>query len=616
MSWRPAVWLAAAASLMALFMVVFEQRQPAPARRLALDDAAIAVDPAVIAALTVADGTSVVSCVQRERRWYVTRPAATRASEQVIRNVLRAVSATRIHERITPQQVRARDLTPASYGLERPRLTVGVTAAGQVHTLAFGDEAPVGNLVFAQVNGDPDVLAVTRDVIDGVPKRAAGWEASAVMPETLLSASRLEIKQPGGFVQLALKDGTWRLQQPRSVKADDTVVERLLQGLHQLQVESTGPAVTGVDLVAYGLGPDDNPLQVTVGSEGDNDAVTLMLGKPVQETPGLVYARVSDMASLCRVSQGVVPLLSVRAEDVRDRRLCAVRPGDIAAVRLQDEDHRVELQRTKGGWRIEDPVRGRADLAAVGQFLKAFCGLESLGFPEPVSTNSAAVAAIAATGCRVVLSDRPFAPPGTNGAAAARTTGVWTYRFPAASTGNIVEVTCNEERAVYRVRAADVARLIAHEDAGVRRSFTDPLAYLDRAVLELKPASIRRMTLAYRGREEAVVRDAAGNWTAESPPESRVVPDAVAGILQSVAPLRAARVETLSATNLTVFGLDESATRLTFTLSDDAGLQKTLIISTNGAASGVYGAVQGQDAVFVIPRDMAARLTRSMVVWQ
>ena len=40
MSWRPVYWLAAAAILMALFMVVFERRQPAPARRLALDDAA------------------------------------------------------------------------------------------------------------------------------------------------------------------------------------------------------------------------------------------------------------------------------------------------------------------------------------------------------------------------------------------------------------------------------------------------------------------------------------------------------------------------------------------------------------------------------------------------
>ena len=130
------------------------------------------------------------------------------------------------------------------------------------------------------------------------------------------------------------------------------------------------------------------------------------------------------------------------------------------------------------------------------------------------------------------------------------------------------------------------------------------------------PASIRRVTMAYRGREEAVARDAAGNWVAESPPDSRVLPEAVVGILQSLAPLRAVRVETLSATNLAAYGLDESATRLTFSLSDDAGLQKTLIVSTNGAAGGVYGAVQGQDAVFVIPRDTAARLTRSMVVWQ
>ena len=612
MSWRPVYWLAAAAGIMALFMVVFERRQPAPARRLALDDAALVVDAAAVTALTVAEGTSVVACVQRDGRWYVTRPVATRASGPVIHDVLRGVAATRIRERITPQQMVARDLTLASYGLKQPRFSVTVTAAGATRTLAFGDDAPVGNLVFAQVDSDLEVLSVTREAVDAPPKRVEDWQARAALPDTVLSASRLEIKQPGGFVQLALKDGTWRLQQPHNVKADDAVVERLLQGLHQLQIESAGPAVTGVDLAVYGLGPEDNPLQVTAGT-GAGDDVTLLLGKPVQEAPGLVNARVSDMAALCRVSQAAVALLSVRAEDVRDRRLCVARPAGIAALRLQDEDRRLELARANGGWRIDDPVRGRADLAAVGQFLKAFCGLESAGFPNPASTNPAAAEAV---GCRVVLSDRPFTPGGTNGPAASRTAGVWTYRFPAAWTGDVVEVTCDEERTVYRVRAGDLANLVAHEEAGVRRSFTDPLAYLDRAVFELQPASVRRITLAYRGREEAVAHDAAGNWTAESPPEARVVPEAVAGILQSAAPLRVARIETLSTTNPAAFGLNDSATRLTFSLNDNAGLQKTLIITTNGITGGVYGAVQGQDAVFVIPRDTAARLTRSMVVWQ
>ena len=61
---------------------------------------------------------------------------------------------------------------------------------------------------------------------------------------------------------------------------------------------------------------------------------------------------------------------------------------------------------------------------------------------------------------------------------------------------------------------------------------------------------------------------------------------------------------------------DESATRLTFSLSGESGLQKTLILGTNGVAGGVYATVQGQDAVFVIARETAVRLTRSMVLWQ
>ena len=217
---------------------------------------------------------------------------------------------------------------------------------------------------------------------------------------------------------------------------------------------------------------------------------------------------------------------------------------------------------------------------------------------------------------RVALSDRPFPAAGSNGLTAVRSQGTWTYHLPAASTGLTVRVYCEEQQALFSLRGQDMARL-TRESGGVPRVFTDPLVYLDRTVLELPAPSVRRITLAYRGREEAVVRDATGSWTAESPPESRVQDEAVAGILRAVAGLRAVRVETLSATNWAAYGLDdESATRLTLSLSGEVGLQKTLILATNSVAGGVHTAVQGQDTVFLIPRETAAQLTRSVVSWQ
>ncbi len=611
--WRSTFWLLAAVSLMAVFMVVFERQQPAPARRLALDDAALDVGTAPVLGLVVWQGTSVVECVEREGVWYLAGQAPTRAAGRVIRHLLEAVRKTRIRERITPVQMAARGLEPSRYGLDRPRARVSLVAGGATREMAIGADTPFGELVFAQVSGDRDVLTVTRDTIDALPKQAEAWQAAAVMPETILGARRLEIKEPGGFVQLAFKDGTWRLQQPRSANASDAVVEKLLEDLQRLRVDSFGPAVTGIDLVAYGLAADDNPLQVTVWTDGDDTAVTLVLGKPVQESPGLVYGRVSDMANVCRLPQSAVTLLSIKAEDVRDRRMCPANPADIVAIRLQDADRRMELERGRDGWRIKDPVRGRADTLAVSRFLRTFCSLESLAFPEVTATNAMADDV---GGIRVTLSDRPFPATGSNGVAAVRTQGTWTYHLPAASTGATATVYGEEVQAIFTLRGQDLVRL-THESGGVPGVFTDPLVYLDRTVMELPAASVRRVTLAYGGREEAVVRDTVGRWTAESPPDSRVQEDVVAGILRAVETLRALRIETLAATNGAAYGLDaESATRLTFSLSGEAGLQKTLILTTNAAAGGVYAAVQGQDTVFLIPLETAAQLTRSIVSWQ
>lgn len=611
--WRSTFWLLTAVCLMAAFMVVFERKQPTPARRLALDDVAMDMGAAPVRALVVWQGRSVVECVERGGVWYLAGSSPTRAAGKVVRHLLEAVRNTRIRERITPAQMTARDLDVSSYGLTRPRARVAILSGGVTRELVFGSDTPLGDRVFAQVAGDRDVLAVTRDVIDALPKSVEAWQAAGVMPENLLSARRLEIKQPGGFVQLAVKDGTWRLQQPCSAKASDAVVEKLLEDLQRLRVETYGPAVTGIDPVAYGLGVDDNPPQVTVWTDGDDNGVTLSLGKPVQESPGFVYARVSDMANLCQVPQSAVTLLSVTADDVRDRRMCPVNPADIAAIRLQDVDRRLELERGTNGWRIKEPVRGRADTLAVSRFLRAFCSLESIAFPIITSTN---VMAGEAGGILIAVSDRPFPAAGSNNEAVVRSPGTWTYHLPGSSGTSVVKVYCDEQQAVFNLREQDLAR-VTHESGAVPRAFTDPLLYLDRTVLELPATSVQRVTLAYRGREEAVARSTTGGWTAESPPESQVQDEAVAGIVRAVASLRAVRVETLSATNWAAFGLnDESVTRLTFSLSGEVGLQKTLILATNSVAGGVYAAVQGQDAVFLIPVETAAQLTRSVVSWQ
>lgn len=612
MSWAPVRWLLAAVALAALFMVVFERQQPAPARRLALDDAMADLGGMRVSVVTVAQGTSVVECVERQGRWYVARPAATRANAAVVRGMVEALEATRVRERISPQQMTARGLDAGRYGLDRPRLRISVRCGGALREWIFGADAPLGGLVFAQATGQSDVLAVTPDVLAALPADPGGWRSDAALPETLVAANRIEIKQPGGFMRLTLAEGGWRLQQPRNIKADDRGVERLLDGLRRLNVTSVGPSLSDVDLVAYGLGPDDNPPQVTVAAAGDEAGVSLALGKPVQEEPGQVYAMIGDLGALCRVPQAAMALLSISADDMRDRRIFTGSPAGVAALRLQDGDRRVELARERGGWRINEPVRGRADVLAVGQFVQALCGLESVGFPDTATSNGVPPAA---DGRCIVVSDRPFAPAGTN-AGAARPAAVWTCRLSMEGTNGLAQVYIEEERARYRVKASDLARLLACAGGGDARLFADPLAFLDRTVLDLDPQSVRRLTLSYRGREEAVARDATGRWVAESPPESRVAEDAVQDILAAVAGLRAVRLETLSVTNALAFGLGESATRLTFSLSGEAGIQKTLILSTNAAAGGLYGTVQGQDAVFVLPAATAARLTRGLVVWQ
>ena len=617
MSWKPTLWLLAAVVLMALFILVFEKGTQMAGLPATADEPLLGFEPGNVTRVEVSTPAYRAECALRHQRWYLTSPVETRADDGRVRRIIEALRQTRRHETIPPAVQAQRGLTAASFGLETPRGRCVLGYNRGQDELALGADAPLGNLVYVRVNGGADVIGATREVESVFPGSVDELRDRAVFPASVERASRIEIKQAGGFVQLALRGGEWRIQQPRDERADRARVESLLRTLKGLQVAEYAGEAPLADPVAYGLGPDEAVVQVTVWPEGEPDGITLALGKPKQDNPALVYARISDVAAICAVSNDVLPKLTLNEDGLRDRRLCDADPAAIAAITVRDGEKKLVLERaTADGWVITEPIRSRADLLVVGSLLKNLCALQGDAVTGEVASNAAARLMKEAK-LKVSVSEKKTvqAAAFTNAPVVADA-GLghgWSFLVGADATGDGGLVFQEEAQTVFRVRRADLDKVLPRGETLGQGNGADPLLYMDRRVLDLDGSNVRRLTVAKMGREETLIMDAGGNWSVDSPPGARMAEGAASALLALGTALQAVRIESLSATNSVRYGIDETSPRVTFGLTGTGGIQKTVLLGGDDGHNGVYAMVQGRDVVFVLRRTATEALTRSLV---
>ncbi|MEI6515337.1 MAG: DUF4340 domain-containing protein [bacterium] len=619
MSWRPTLWLLLMVVLTGVFVLVFEKGAEPAARALPVESPLLHVSPASITRLSIMSATTSVECIRREGEWFLTSPVEMRANSARIQRLIAAVTAIRKREVLDAGLRGKRGLSLGSFGLETPRARLVVGTDLRADEILLGDASPLDDLVYLRLNGSEDVIGAICKVSEILPIDGNSLRDRAVFPPAIRKTVRLELKHAGGFLQLALKDGAWRIQQPFDARADGARVERLIQSLELMTIENFGGAAALADPVTTGLGGDDSALQVSLWPDGRRDPMVLTVGKAWQDNPGLLYARVSDMAAVCAVKKEVLALQEVKAGALRDRRLCDANPATVSKVTLRDGDLKLVMERTpESGWMIMEPFRFPANARAVGALLRMLTSIQADEI-RPGSLTNQIPEEVASMGCRVIIANQAAVRAvATNDIPVpAAIAPVWSYRlaFPSSNSANSV-VFAETAGTLMVAPSQDVSRLWIGPVYRDRPFLSDPLPYMDRRMLDVKPAQVRRITLARKGREETVTAGADGAWVVDSPPEGQVSEGSIPALLTLAADLNAERIEAISVTNMVAYGVDDASPRVTFGLSGTGGIQKTILIGAGNGRDGVYAMVQGQDVVFVLSKSVAEALVRPLVTEQ
>lgn len=562
-------------------------------------------DPEQMVFWSFASDKYLIECNNENGQWMIAKPLRTRAKDAQVNYMLSVLSALRKCETITEDQRRARALTLADYGLEKPRVRIVIGSPDQRMELNVGNLSPLKDSLYVQINTGSTVVATTTNLLAIIPSDLDDIRDKRLLAGAPAYVKKLEIKRlQSPLIQVVKEGPEWVVRKPVVARADWLKISSLLDGLFNAQIEQY-VTDTMTDPALYGLSEDEAVLLIGIWQNENENGEYLLFGKNAREKEGRVYAALRGQNSVFTVQAEVVNALAATLGGIRDSRLFFMAPDSFASIRIEEENNLLRLVRdANSGWQIIEPKKWKADVKTVEYLIAR---LNSLRVDAFLPGADPGVQGLEKPAKIIAVSDTIVPLPGSNqppGAAAQAGATTRTLFLSAPVHGQeYVFGRFNDEAEIYQLSASAVATISIN-----------PMMYRDSSVLLFDPAAVRNIIMRKNNFEQIVLRDDNGVWRpGASTPGAQVNLKTIDELLARAGNLHAARFERCDGGDAAVYGLQPAPITLTFLLSGEEGISKTLCLGENSEDKGVYAMLQGQDVVFVLDRELADLLTRDIL---
>jgi hypothetical protein len=583
----------------------------------------LATEP--VTGIVITRENQTIECVKKGDDWFLKTPVRGRGNAAAVERIVALLETMDWDERITTEQRKARELTLADYGLAAPRVTIAVDTAGRREKLFLGDAVPLGSGIYARRGGSDAVLTVPVDVDAALPTSVEVLRDRAVFRGAPESTVRLELQRSeAGFIQLVRKETGWMFQQPLSAYADSVEVQRLLEALYALRVESffwdvqpdtDSPVVAEGNLEmaaaarteSCGLAADAAQIRVTVWVEGDSLGQELLLGKPDPDHDGEVFAKRGEIDAIYTVKDTVLDVCSAEVNALRDRRLFPEGVSQVGHVMLQAGETKLVMARDpedESTWRIVEPVQWIADTPGIRELLGRAEVLSIQTYLDSPVDDLGTLGLAPPQYAIALQPDVTDSEASTTGDALVADETLLIGSLSEDGKTRYAKIAGQDE--LFTIPAAELSWLNAASVA--------PLRYRDRTMLALTPERVRKLMVSTSAGEQGVERDSGGEWRCVGTGQMVPAAEALRQVLFVAGAVRAVRIEAHNPKTLEPYGLDAPAITVTFGLGGEEGIQKSLLIGNADGAGGVHAMVRGQDVVFLIPETLTELFKRPLCV--
>ncbi|HXG13192.1 MAG TPA: DUF4340 domain-containing protein [Gemmataceae bacterium] len=552
------------------------------------------------------------------------------------------------------------------YGLDKPAVTISVTAGGKEYVLQFGEEAGGEAERFSRPTylrlrekvGDrfedkPEVVRLAPGLITELTRPIDYYQQRRLFPservakendpqekvEQLAAKSVVVIdkKNEGRSYRLDRIDGEWLLTEPHRDRLDPDKRNALLTALPDVWAEKFIDKPDS-DLSKYGL--EDPPQQSISVTKPDGQTVTLIIGKesrreapkpPPEPSPFAPppkpqeetiyhYAKLQDNSQIFEIKFNPLQkdvLLAVA--ELRDPRVARFRTTDVRRIELTQDSHHMVFVKEKENWRLEEPIKVAAENSKVNDLLFKLSNLEAKdkdaitykadpkvdGLDKPAATVKLTIEE-AASGGRQPPGEGASGgrqPPGDESATKTRTITVLLGKREPGEAGKLF------------VKQEGWDRISKVSDDGLLNLVKQPvLAFRSRRILDFNTADLAKVEIQ-RGDESYALTKSDGTWKLAVPGEPEADRSKVTDLTDDLSRLEA--VEYVSDVKPEEHGLDKPALTVTLTFTkEDKKPQKLLVGKQRGTKQEYYAKLDGADEVFVIRKQIRDDLDRSSLAYR
>lgn len=284
----------------------------------------------------------------------------------------------------------------ATYGLEQPKLEVGIKAKGKGESwVAFGNPNVDGEYVFAKQRDKNEVFLVSVMVKRVADRSLFDLRDKQVLTVNKDKVTRLELLNQGTRLVLEKKekDG-WQLTKPLVAHGGKEEIDRFLGRLAELKAAGFREE-TPKDLAPLGLAKPAS--WIKLWQQGQPEPATLLIGS--QDKGGRYNAKLADKDEAILLDKKFVEGLPNKPYPLREKSPLIFEVLKVDKVSLAREKDAIRAEKKDGKWQILEPsltpaaeVRMNAwlwdirELKALGFIDKYPQGLRSYGLDSPAAT--------------------------------------------------------------------------------------------------------------------------------------------------------------------------------------------------------------------------------------
>lgn len=317
-------------------------------------------------------GPDLLDVVQRDDGWHLVKPAAERADDRAVPNLMAELSVLRARKVAAYEP---KDLKP--FGLEPPAAVVTIKLSPEEKPAEY--KLRIGKVVdeatgdaYAQVEGGKAVVVLPARLVRQLLAGPLAYRDRALV--RFGDADVIRLERGPRQATFAKVDGSWKLTEPVQAEADQDELDELVNKAARLRadelvVENPPPA----ELKKYGL---DRPEARWRFQDGEKEVLEILIGAQEKDGPRR-YARVAGSQVLVFLLD---PRLSDRLLGEYRKRVVWNPPVDAAQVeslRVGTAGTPLVLEKKPDGdWQVVGKPEVKLNTATVNDTLAALAGLK------------------------------------------------------------------------------------------------------------------------------------------------------------------------------------------------------------------------------------------------